>query len=73
MLKNPKVGMKVRLSRSGYQRLKLDTPEKFDEAKEMIITSAHQIGCPQDPVWDIRVDKKGINMYMLDQTMFDEV
>lgn len=71
MLVKPYVGQKVKLSRAGYAALKLTTPEAFEESKELTITQVNQIGLPDDPVWDIHVDKLSIGMFMLHQGMFD--
>lgn len=71
MLYNPKVGQRVALSRLGYSRLRLDTPEAHEDAKSMVIISVQNIGGECELIWDIRVNSAHINKYMLDHTMFN--
>lgn len=71
MIKNPRVGMKVKLSRSGYQSMHLTSEEEFEDAKNLTITRATFIGDrslgPEGEVWDIEVDKPSINRFMIHQ------
>lgn len=75
MISNPHVGMKVKLSKRGYQSMHLSSEEQFEDAKNLTITSATFIGDrslgAKGEVWDIQVDKPSINMYMICQTYLD--
>lgn len=71
MLDKPYVGQKVKLSRKGYESLKLESLEAHEAAKSLTITSVKNIGYPSDPIWDIHVDNPLIDMYMLNQYCFD--
>lgn len=69
MVKKPYVGQKVKLSTRGYQSLRPESEEAFEQAKKLTVTAVTQVG---PDVYDIQVDQPLINQFMLCQTFIEE-
>lgn len=73
MVDKPYVGQVVKLSRSGFKSLKLDSREVFLQAERMVITEVNNVGTKDQPIWSIHVDQPLINMWMLNHTDVEAV
>jgi len=68
----PYVGQRVKLNREAYKDLRLNSPEAYEESKDMIITEVgDNIGYDHEPIYVIRVNRPLLDIFLLDASMVD--